>query len=592
MAIIGIDLGTTNSLCAAFVNEQSVLIPNQFGEFLTPSVVSLDQDGSVLVGKLAKERLVSCPERTAAYFKRQMGAKATYKLGEKTFTPDELSSFVIRQLVHDAEAFLGEPVEEAIISVPAYFDVSQRAATRHAGALAGITVKRLVNEPSAAALNCRGWMPEDPDGWTLPVEDDEENFIVFDFGGGTLDVSVVESFDNVISISSVSGDNTLGGRDFDMLIAQEVCRVNGITMDALSPAERQSLLRVSEAAKQQLQEQDLATVQGTSEKLPQPLQLTNELLFQLSSSLFKRMERPIRQAIYDSDIESEEISRLILIGGSCHMPVVRQYLTELLAIDVANAGDYDTAVAKGLGLYAGIKARAGAVKDLVLTDICPFSLSTEIQNPNPPYDPLAQIIIPRNTTLPASRKHDFLAPRREKHERMMLRGKRTGTCPIDVGIYQGEGVYAKDNTMLAKLTVDVPFNTEKEEEFSVTFIYDINAILVVETFVESTKQTTRYVYTGDSWATGEQLETLVEDVKLSLAMDSMHAEEQFVIERAQRIAAESNEYVREQLMVLLAQYMDAIKSNDLRHVMETTQRFNEILTAIDDSKGDDAIFRR
>lgn len=592
MAIIGIDLGTTNSLAAAFVNEQSVLIPNQFGEFLTPSIVSLDDEGNAIVGKLAKERLVSHPDRTAAYFKRQMGTMDKIPVGDKTFTPDELSSFVIRQLVHDAEVFLGEKVEEAIISVPAYFDVSQRAATRHAGTLAGITVKRLVNEPSAAALNCRGWAPEDPDGWTLPVEDDEENFIVFDFGGGTLDVSVVETFDNVISISSVSGDNALGGRDFDMIIAKEACRINGITMDALEPLERQSLLRISEEAKRALQDTDESLVKSNSPKLPNALTLSNEMLFKLSGDLFKRMEKPIRQAIYDSDIEGEEISRMILIGGSCHMPIVRQYLTELLAIPVANAGDYDTSVAKGLGLYAGIKARVGAVKDLVLTDICPFSLSTEIDNPNPPYDELAQIIIPRNTTLPTSKMREFMAPRLEKHEALMLRGKRMGMRDIEVGVYQGEGVYAKENKKLAMLHIPVPINTEDDEEFTVTFIYDINAILVVEIYVKSTKQTMRFVYTGNSWATGDKVDSLVQDVKLSLAMDSMHAETQFIIERATRIAAESNEYVRDHIMKMITEFIDLADSNDLHKVMQTCKRFNEILTAIENSKDDNDIFRR
>lgn len=591
MAIIGIDLGTTNSLVAAFVDGKSALIPNQFGELLTPSVVSLDADGSMLVGKIAKERMVFAPDRTAAYFKRLMGTTAKVTLAERDFSPEELSSFVIRQLVHDAEAYLGETVEEAVVSVPAYFDVSQRAATRRAGALAGIKVQRLVNEPSAAALSCRGWTPESPDEWVLPAEEFDENFIVFDFGGGTLDVSVVECFDNVISISAVSGDNMLGGRDFDLAIAKEMCRNNEIALDDLSGTERESLLRAAEAAKRDLSVTEEAFVTSASPKLAKPLMVTNESLFKLSGALFNRMQKPIKQAVGDSDIPSDEISRIILVGGSCQMPIVARYLKELLAIDVANAGDCEYSVAKGLGLYAGIRERQGAVRDLVLTDICPFSLSTDVANPNPPYDELSHVIIPRNTTLPASRSHPFFAQQPDRAEALLMRSKRVGTREIDVNVFQGEGIYTKENKMLAKLKAVVPVNFDDDEEFTVTFIYDINAILIVEIHVLSTGETTRYVYTGDSWSAGDECASLVEDVKLSLALDTMHAESQFVIERAKRVAMEGNEAVREYVIDLLAQYVHLVDSNDLRSVVENTRELNLILTRIEESKGGDEIFR-
>ena len=214
MAIIGIDLGTTNSLAAVWRNGRSELIPNASGEYLTPSVVSVDEDGSILVGAAAKERLISHPERAAAGFKRNMGTSRRYELGGKTFTAEDLSAFVLRRLREDAEAYLGEVVEEAVISVPAYFAEAQRAATKRAGALADLTVERLVNEPSAAAV--AGHIGEG---------DADKLCLVFDFGGGTLDVSLVERFDNVASVTAVSGDNHLGGRDFDDCIARGFCRV-------------------------------------------------------------------------------------------------------------------------------------------------------------------------------------------------------------------------------------------------------------------------------------------------------------------------------------------------------------------------------
>ena len=207
MSIIGIDLGTTNSLAAVYQNGASRLIPNAFGEYLTPSVVSLDEDGTVLVGKAAKERLITHPGRTAAAFKRAMGTAKTFSLGDKEFLPEELSALVLRRLKEDAEAFLGQPVEEAVVSVPAYFTDAQRAATKRAGKLAGLKVDRLINEPSAAALACY-----DPD-------QGDAAFLVYDFGGGTLDVSVVDCFENVVNILAVSGDNQLGGNDLDAAIA-------------------------------------------------------------------------------------------------------------------------------------------------------------------------------------------------------------------------------------------------------------------------------------------------------------------------------------------------------------------------------------
>ena len=209
MVIIGIDLGTTNSLAAIWRDGRPQLIPNSLGEYLTPSVVSLDDDGTVLVGRAAQERLVSHPQRTASCFKREIGTDKTYTLGGRTFKPEELSALVLRQLREDAEAWLGEPVTEAVVSVPAYFAQAQRAATKRAGALAGLLVERLVNEPSAAAVSAR-----------IGEGGVDKLCLVFDFGGGTLDVSLVERFENVVSVTAVSGDNRLGGRDFELAIAR------------------------------------------------------------------------------------------------------------------------------------------------------------------------------------------------------------------------------------------------------------------------------------------------------------------------------------------------------------------------------------
>ena len=228
--IIGIDLGTTNSLAAVWEDGHAQLIPNSFGEYLTPSIVSMEADGTFYVGKVAKERMVTHPKDTASVFKRFMGTSKRYKLSGKEYRPEELSALVLRKLKEDAEAYLGEPVEEAVISVPAYFNDMARSATKNAGELAGFKVERIINEPSAAALACQ-----------KQNQEEDALMLVFDFGGGTLDVSLVDCFDNIIEILAVSGDNHLGGSDFDLVIAKEYCKENQLNWETLD-GEKQAVI--------------------------------------------------------------------------------------------------------------------------------------------------------------------------------------------------------------------------------------------------------------------------------------------------------------------------------------------------------------
>ncbi len=239
MAVIGIDLGTTNSLVCVYQNGRAELIPNELGEYKTNSVVSVMEDGSVLVGAAAKERLITHPDSTAASFKVWMGTERQISLGKRNFKPEELSALVLRQLLQDAEHYLGEKVEEAVISVPAYFNDNQRCATKLAAQLAGLTVKRLINEPSAAALYYR---------CSTQMQDDSQ-LLVIDFGGGTLDVSIVECFENIIEITAIAGDNHLGGNDIDRAVVAHFCEQNGLVMEKLDPSALSSLYRQAEAAK-------------------------------------------------------------------------------------------------------------------------------------------------------------------------------------------------------------------------------------------------------------------------------------------------------------------------------------------------------
>lgn len=485
MAIIGIDLGTSNSLVSLWRDTGVEIIPNGLGENLTPSAVSLDDDGLLLVGRAARERLISAPDKSAAEFKRFMGTGKKYLLGGRAYTPEDLSSFVLRKLKEDAEAWLaenhpGEAVTEAIVSVPAYFNDHQRAATKRAGALAGLKVERILNEPSAAALTCR-------------LYDRRVDFtaIVFDFGGGTLDVSVVDCFDNMVSVLAVSGDNRLGGADFDRQIALEFCRVNNLHFERLSPLARASLLYQAELAKLRLTENEVTAIVMDEGETAGRLELTNQQLVDICAPLFQRMGTPLRRALVDGKKSLSDIDRLIMVGGSCKMPVVQDYLKQLLQRELDAPFSPDTVVGLGTGVYAGIRERREQVRDIVMTDLCPFSLGTSVLNKVDETRPLYAPIIERNSILPCSRV--------ERHYTVA-----NFQAQIRVDIYQGEGRYCQDNLLLGAFTVPVPGAPAGKEAIDIRFTYDLNGLLEVEVTVVSTGQIYRELFLGRGNAMPEE----------------------------------------------------------------------------------------
>ena len=302
MATVGIDLGTTNSLVSVWQDDKCTLIPNNLGEYLTPSVVGIDENGEMLVGRTAKERLISHPENTVASFKRFMGTEKTFMLGNRRFTAADLSSMVLRQLKEDAEKYLGEPVEEAVISVPAYFNDFQRNATKMAGELAGLTVERLVNEPSAAALAYRfGKTKED------------QTFLVFDFGGGTLDISIVDAFDSVIEIVAVAGDNHLGGDDVNRAIAEKFLSVNRIDEGKITNEERASLIRESEKLKRTLTDAPEGEMEVVIGGQIYQMKLDAKGLLEVSAKLLEGIGIPLKRAMNDSGYGWEDIDEIIMI---------------------------------------------------------------------------------------------------------------------------------------------------------------------------------------------------------------------------------------------------------------------------------------
>lgn len=455
MAIIGIDLGTTNSLVCVFKEGYTALIPNSFGKTLTPSAVSVGEDGSIYVGAVAKERLVTHPEATAASFKRYMGTGKVFELSGRKFTPQELSSFVLRQLKEDAERFLGEEVTEAVISVPAYFNDNQRYATKEAGELAGLKVERLINEPSAAALTA-----------SRLDEKDEGSFLVFDFGGGTLDVSIVDYFDNVIEIIAVSGDNHLGGDDFDEKIARYFCEQYQISYNGLSAGEKASLLQYAEKCKKDLSvmKEVTCTFELYGEK---KVTIDNAGLAKLGQDIFDRAAQVITRALGDSGRRMEDMDEVVLVGGSSKMPVVGFFLLTAFGKEAHAAVSPDEIVAMGAGIYAGIKERKEELRDLVLTDTCPFTLGVNVVNPADHRNPIMSPIIERNSILPSSKKGFYTNASAYQGEML-------------IKVYQGEGYYCRENIYLGEVRISIPQKKKEENRVEVCFTYDINGILLVE----------------------------------------------------------------------------------------------------------------
>jgi molecular chaperone HscC len=413
MAIIGIDLGTTNSLCCIWQEGNCVLIPNSLGDFLTPSVVSIDENGEILTGKTAKERIITRPTQTASSFKQYMGTDKVYKLRNKAFRPEELSAIILRRLKEDAEAFLNEPVTEAIISVPAYFNNNQRAQTKLAGELAGFRVDRIINEPSAAAIAYRH------------ATGDSGTYLVVDFGGGTLDISVVEIFENIVDIIAVAGDNHLGGDDINKAITDAFYAKYPMLKQQLSLTEQASICKMAEQCKINLSTSDQAMMMYVYKEVTYEMYLANQVLLEICTPLFSKIKTVLKHALKDSNKHINAIDEIVLVGGSGKMPLVQSFLQHLTGKNPLCAVDPDKAIAFGVAIITGIKARENSIKDMIMTDICPFTLGTKVVNTITGDLNEFSPVIERNTSLPASRARRYTT-------------LRDNQAFLTLDIYQGE----------------------------------------------------------------------------------------------------------------------------------------------------------
>ena len=564
MTILGVDLGTTNSLAVVYKEGKPVRIPNAYGEYVTASAVSI-LDGKIVVGKLAKERLITHPECSASLFKRNMGSDVTYTLDRKEYDSATLSSFVVKQLIEDAQNYLHEEISEVVISVPAYFNARQRQDTKRIGELLGIKVERLINEPSAAAIACH-------------MDDEYETFVVFDFGGGTLDVSVVDCFENVISINAISGNNHLGGTDFDRAMTEYFCFKNGLNYNVLDSSFQQSILRACEQAKIRLSTQSVVEVSLVHLNKNYNCIFDENVLFNITHSLLESCKNVIGKAVKDSGFSASELDSLILVGGSSKMPVLQHYLSDALNIPVLKEEHMDSLVVLGLGKYIGIKQRDENIKDVVVTDICPFSLSTSTYNEQNPDLELSTVLIPKNSVLPTSKK-------------MTLRTVHKGQTKVNISVFQGQAMYAKENLFLGQAFIHVPRNMHDYESFDLIYSYDINSMLYVEAIVHSTKE--HYIFRVSKGDVLEKVDASVrldsiKEVSLGLYQNN---EVDALLARIERIYQEVDEETQDYLMKLHTEFTKDMESliNNIQKRKRLINQVSRILDQIEKSQNVDQL---
>jgi molecular chaperone HscC len=469
--IVGIDLGTTNSLIAIWENGRPELVPNALNEVLTPSIIGLDDNGDILVGRPAQERMLIHPELTASVFKRYMGTAKTISLGKRSFRPEELSSLVLRRLKEDAEYKLNQPVEEAIISVPAYFNDTQRKATRSAGQLAGLRVDRLINEPTAAAL-----------AYGLQLASTESRYLVYDLGGGTFDVTVLELFEGVMEVRASCGDNFLGGEDFVKVLIDQFAEKAGLPA-GLKPENFESgtlyqiIRREAERAKCRLSDAKSTVMEIPWNGAKIRMEISDEEFSSWSRQLLERLRTPVERALKDAKIRPSELNEIFLVGGATRMPIVRNMVARMFGRFPSFSIKPEEAVALGAAVQAGLKQRDATLREIVLTDTCPYTLgveiSEEIKESKTFRTGIYLPILERNTVVPASRVQT-------------LQTLADNQKAIALQIFQGESRRVQENIFLGSLHVSIPRGPRGQEKVDVRFTYDINGLLEVEATVLST----------------------------------------------------------------------------------------------------------
>ena len=575
--MIGIDLGTTNSL-ATYIDDNGEIqfIKNEYGNILIPSVVGIDENDAIIVGELAKERRMMNAGETASNFKRRMGTDAKIKVKNRTFDAQMLSSFVLKHLKENAEKQLNEKINRAIISVPAYFNDKQRRDTKMAAELAGLTVERLINEPTAAALSLGS-----------NILNQNLKFIVLDLGGGTFDVTLLETFEDIMEVLSISGDTMLGGEDFTTKICEIFLKNIKLSIADLSRDERTKLYTKADRAKKLISLKNVEIemeIKGKKYKS----EITQENFRETVKPLLVKMKVAIDKALQDGNTDAREIEKVILVGGAVKLGIIEEFVEKYFHkmrgekiyfnnddfIEnnklVSIAADPDTVVAYGVGIAVGMKERNKVFKERILTDVCPFTLGTEIVGRR--FAP----IIPRNTTVPTSRSEYFYTIEDYQSQ-------------VTVGIYQGESLNIDDNLFLGEFLLDVPQNLAGKEAINVRFTYDINGILEVEATVVSTGlKKSKLIVNGDlSEEEKNEKIKMLEEIKIQSENKN---KDKLLLERANRIYAEIvNTEIRNHISDYLENYQMVVATGDRIRIQKVKENFSQFLDKIDPEINDMSI---
>lgn len=558
MAIIGIDLGTTNSACAVWTEGEIKMIPNRLNDYLTPSVVGIDDSGEIVVGKTAKERLIRNSKANVAVFKRLMGTDHKIKLNRKEFSAVELSSLVLKSLKEDAENYLGEAITEAVISVPAYFNDNQRHATKLAGELAGLKVERLINEPTAAAM-------------AYGLHEIEEGiFLILDLGGGTFDVSILEFFDGVMEVHASAGDNFLGGEDFVEAMLDAILKEQSIEKGSLSASELQRAYMQLETAKKRIGQDEEQLLELTLAGKSVQWAVDADWYLSVITPLLIRLKKPIVQALNDAEIPLNEINEVILVGGSTRMLAFRSTVARMFGRLPACNLDPDIVVAMGAAVQAGLKSRDAALDDVVLTDVCPYTLGTAILNEDAPeLGDYFMPIIERNTVVPSSIvRRVYTASDNQKH--------------LNIRVYQGESRYVHKNVFLGEMDVSVPKAPKGEQAADIRYSYDMNGLLEVDVTVVSTGKSSNKVIEN---APGSLSQENLEKSRQRLAKLKFHPREdeenRALIARAERMYETSLGENRDKLAEILAWFERTLEGQNQVEIQKAQKRMAELLDTLD-----------
>ena len=540
---IGIDLGTTNSVVAVMEGGKPTVIANAEGMRTTPSIVGFSKTGERLVGQLAKRQAILNPDKTIASIKRHMGEDYKKNIDGKDYTPQEISAMILRKLADDASSYLGEKVTSAVITVPAYFNDAQRQATKDAGKIAGLDVLRIVNEPTAAAL-----------AYGLE-KDKSEKVLVFDLGGGTFDVSILEIGDGVHEVLSTSGDTHLGGDDFDQKIMDWICeefkKQEGIDLTG----DKQAMQRIKEAAEKAKCE--LSSVVETNINLPfitadangpkhLDLTLTRAKFEELSYDLLERCKKPVEQALKDAGLGKNEINEVVLVGGSTRIPAVQQLVKEYTGKEPNQSVNPDEVVAVGAAVQAGVLA--GEVKDIVLLDVTPLTLGIETMGG------VMTPLVPRNTTIPVSKSQVFSTAENNQ-------------TAVDINVLQGERPMSSDNKSLGMFRLEgIAPAMRGIPQIEVTFDIDANGIVNVSAKDKATNKEQKITITNSSNLTESDIDKMVKEAEANAAEDKKKKESAEIknnanslITSAERLTKDFEGKIAEDDLKKLNEQKDALK---------------------------------